>query len=128
MMFMKKTIVIVEDDADLREFLVHFLTQEGYDTHAVETGKKALDAVNNHKPHVVILDLSLPDMQGEQVCAALKKEHPQTIVIILTANDETHSVVNIFALGADDYITKPFNNTELLARIEARLRQPPPAE
>lgn len=116
-----QTILIVEDDVDLQNFLRDFFSQKGYDTIVTSSGKDAIRQAIKKPPALVILDLGLPDIHGELVCQQMKKAHPHVPVIILTANDDAQSVVGTFGKGADDYINKPFNNDELWARSSAKL-------
>jgi DNA-binding response OmpR family regulator len=115
-------ILIVEDDADLQTFLRGFFDEKGFATQVTHSGKEALSMAKKSPPSLVILDLGLPDMHGELVCQEMKKANPAVPIIILTANDDTQSVVGTFGKGADDYINKPFNNDELWARSSAKLK------
>lgn len=116
-------ILIVEDDADLREYLREFLTQHGYVVRVVDDGVKAIEMVEKLSPDLMILDMNLPTLKGDAVCREVKKMNPEVKVIILTANDTTNDLVKGFTLGADDYMKKPFDIDELLARIKSRLKQ-----
>jgi DNA-binding response OmpR family regulator len=117
----RQSILIVEDDNDLQHFLQDFFNEKGFVTGITHSGKQAIKLAKKSPPSLVILDLGLPDIHGELVCQQLKKNHPDVPVIILTANDDTESVVGTFGKGADDYINKPFNNDELWARAKAKL-------
>ncbi|HZZ98309.1 MAG TPA: response regulator transcription factor [Candidatus Saccharimonadia bacterium] len=119
---MLQTILIVEDDHDLLRSLDHILTEEGYVVTTASEGSKALSITKKIKPDLVMLDVGLPDISGESVCKDIKSFDPQTPVILLTGNDKSEDVVRGLNLGADDYITKPFQPDELLARIKATLR------
>jgi DNA-binding response OmpR family regulator len=119
---MLKKILFVEDDETMRTYLKKYLEENGYRVHLAPTAVAALEFVKNDDPDLVILDLGLPDMSGESVCEQLRKRNPQLPIIILTARGEAADVVKGLNLGADDYIAKPFNAEELLARIKARLR------
>lgn len=120
---MNSTILIVEDNPDLKEFLKEILSEYHYTVYAVDSGTQALKKIEKIEPNLVILDLGLPDIDGETVCDRIKKVYPNTPVIILTASDKTKDVVTSFEKGADDYINKPFVNEELIARVKARLRK-----
>lgn len=120
---MPSKILVVEDDLDLQEGLKTILSENGYLVEAVAQGAKALRQVERSLPNLVILDLGLPDISGETVCRELKKSYPQLPIIILTAKGTTDDIVRGLNLGADDYIPKPFEGEELLARMKARLRQ-----
>lgn len=115
-------ILVAEDDATIREGIQTFLTENNYIVDAVEDGAAALDVVRRRLPDLVILDLGLPKITGESVCQEIKKQFPDLPVIILTAKNQTADVVSGFKLGADDYIGKPFELEELMARISVRLK------
>lgn len=115
-------ILIAEDDVTIREGIQSFLTENNYMVDAVEDGAAALEAVRRRVPDLVILDLGLPKISGESVCQEIKKQHPDLPVIILTAKNQTSDIVSGFKLGADDYMSKPFELDELMARITARLK------
>lgn len=120
---MVKTILIVEDDTGLQKYLKELLLDNGYAVQIASDGIKALDLLKKSEPDLVVLDLGLPTMSGEAVCAEMRKEYPHIPVMILTAKDTTEDIVHGLNLGADDYMTKPFVADEFLARIKARLRQ-----
>jgi DNA-binding response OmpR family regulator len=115
-------ILVAEDDATIREGIQTFLSENNYIVDAVEDGAAALDAVRRRLPDLVILDLGLPKITGESVCQEIKKQFPDLPVIILTAKNQTSDIVSGFKLGADDYISKPFELDELIARINVRLK------
>jgi DNA-binding response OmpR family regulator len=119
---MVKQIVIVEDETDIRDMLTELLVSEGFRVNAASDGIEGLNLIAKSEPDLVILDLGLPKMSGESVCLELRKKYPQLPIIILTARDTSLDVIHGFQLGADDYIAKPFNMDELLARVKARLR------
>lgn len=119
---MLNTILIIEDDEGIRQFLKEVLLENRYSVRDASTGLKGLEITEKIQPDLVLLDLMLPDITGEEVCRKIKALLPGTSVIILTAKDTTSDVVHGLDLGADDYITKPFTSEELLARIKARLR------
>ncbi len=116
-------ILIVEDEEAIRAGLVDLLDIEGYETAVAVDGEEALDKVRQWKPHLVLLDLMLPKSSGFEVCRAIRKQHPEIFVLILTAKNEELSKIAGLEMGADDYITKPFSVSELLARIKTRLRR-----
>jgi two-component system OmpR family response regulator len=120
---MNSTILTVEDDKDFREYIKDLLTKNDYLVQTASKGSEALQLVDKINPNLVVLDLNLPDMEGESVCVEIKKKHPFTPVIMLTAKKATEDKVQGLNMGADDYITKPFAPEEFLARIKARLRQ-----
>lgn len=118
------TLIVIEDDADLLSYLQELLVSHRYVVYPVREGARALRLAEQINPSLVLLDLTLPDISGENLCVELKKMHPQMPVIMLTGKDGEQDIVKGLNLGADDYITKPFTTEELLARIRARLRQP----
>lgn len=119
---MNRTILIVEDDLSIQNFLRELLLDNGFSVQAAEDGITALTLIEKFSPDLVVLDLGLPKMSGETVCAEIRKRFPETPIIILTAKDTTADIVSGLNLGADDYMTKPFNADEFLARVKARLR------
>jgi DNA-binding response OmpR family regulator len=116
-------ILIVEDEESIRSGLLDLLEIEGYETAAVGDGEAALEKAAQWKPHLVLLDLMLPKSSGFEVCRHLRKHHPDIFVIMLTAKNEEMSKIAGLEMGADDYITKPFSVSELLARVKTRLRR-----
>lgn len=120
---MASSILIVEDDAGLQKYLKELLLDNGYAVQTANDGVAALNSIEKLEPDLVVLDLGLPNMTGEAVCLEIRKKHPDLPVIILTAKDSISDIVHGLNLGADDYMTKPFNADEFLARIKARLRQ-----
>lgn len=119
---MTKSILVIEDNDDLREYLKELLLDNGYSAQTAIDGIKALNLIKKSQPDLVILDLGLPNMSGETVCAEIRKKYPDVRILMLTARDKTSDIVTGLNLGADDYVTKPFKAEELLARIKARLR------
>ncbi len=122
------SILVIEDDNDIRQYLKDFLTENGYSVHTEEKGVGGLEYFKKNEPDLVLLDLGLPDIDGESVCAEIRKNYPQVPVIILTAKTSIEDKVKTLNIGADDYITKPFIADELLARIKARLRSIAPSD
>lgn len=120
---MAAVLLIVEDDLTLQKVISGFLKDEGYITQTASTGSDALAKLEKAQPSLVLLDLGLPDIQGETVLAKIREDYPGIPVIILTAKAETHEIAAGLNLGADDYLPKPFAAEELLARINARLRK-----
>ena len=119
---MAVSVLIVEDDQHIRELLQMYLEKEGYRVSTAADGGKGLQTFREEKPDLVLLDLMMPVMDGWAVCRAIRAEG-QTPVIMLTAKSETDDKVTGLRAGADDYITKPFEMKEVLARIEAVLRR-----
>ena len=120
---MSKSIVIVEDEKGIRQFLEEILTDHGFLVHSTDKGTEAISIAKQIKPDMMLLDLKLPDMSGEDVCRKVKEETPETTIIMLTAKDTDDNISEGLKIGADDYITKPFSEQVLLARIDARMRE-----
>src|SRR6059058_359515 len=119
---MKARVLVVDDDPALAEMLTIVLRGEGFDTAVVADGSRALPALREFKPDLLLLDLMLPGMDGIDVCRAIRAESGVPIVM-LTAKTDTVDVVLGLESGADDYVVKPFKPKELVARIRARLRR-----
>ncbi|MCU1629605.1 MAG: two component transcriptional regulator, winged helix family [Pseudonocardia sp.] len=119
---MKSRVLVVDDDPALAEMLTIVLRGEGFDTAVVGDGTRALPAVRDMRPDVVLLDLMLPGMNGIDVCRAIRAESGVPI-IMLTAKSDTVDIVLGLESGADDYVVKPFKPKELVARIRARVRR-----
>jgi two-component system OmpR family response regulator len=117
------SVLIVEDDLGVQKYLRELLLDNGYSVQTASDGIAALEMIKTSLPDLVILDLNLPNMRGETVCAEIRKNYPELRVIILTAKDSSADIVQGLNLGADDYMTKPFIAEEFLARIKARLRR-----
>ena len=126
----KETILVVDDEEDILELLDYNLSRHGYDVSRAASGEAALAAVRADAPHLVILDLMLPGMDGLEVCRILKKDERTAgvPVLMLTARGEEADIVTGLELGADDYVTKPFSPRVLLARVKAVLRRRAAAE
>ncbi len=120
---MNQVILVVEDDPDLQEYLRETLREHFFTVYTAQKGTEALKLIDKIQPDLVLLDLGLPDISGEAVCASIKKSTPNTPIIILTASDKSKDVVTSFDRGADDYIHKPFITEELIARIKSKLRK-----
>ena len=119
---MAVSVLIVEDDPNIRELLQLYLEKDGYAVTLASDGGQGLDKFRAIKPNLVLLDVMMPVMDGWAVCKAIRAEG-NTPVIMLTAKGETDDKVTGLKAGADDYVTKPFEMKELLARIEAVLRR-----
>ena len=115
-------VLLVEDDERISEPLIRVLRAELFDVVHVAAGRPALASVANAVPDLVLLDLTLPDIDGLDVCRKLRADHPDLPVIMLTARAEEMDVIVGLNAGADDYVAKPFRLAELVARIRARLR------
>ena len=123
---MTKTVLIVEDDQHIANLLEIYLKKEGYNVQTASDGGQGLQMYRALKPDLVLLDVMMPVMDGWAVCRAIRADS-QTPIIMLTAKSETSDKVQGLRAGADDYITKPFEMKEVLARIEAVLRRSAPA-
>jgi Raf kinase inhibitor-like YbhB/YbcL family protein len=119
-------ILVVDDDTALAEMIGIVLRTEGFEPFFCEDGSAALDAFHSSKPDLVLLDLMLPGIDGIEVCARIREESGVPI-IMLTAKSDTADVVKGLESGADDYVVKPFNPKELVARVRTRLRPTPDA-
>jgi DNA-binding response OmpR family regulator len=117
------TILVADDDADIRDLVAFKLEQAGYRVVAVADGVQALDAVRAELPDLAVLDLMMPGLSGLDVCAEIRRESASAHlpVIMLTARVQEQDVAMGFATGADDYVTKPFSPRELLSRVQAVL-------
>ncbi len=116
------TILLVEDDERISEPLLRVLGTEGFQTIHAATGAEGLDAVASGRPDLLLLDLTLPDLDGLDVCRKVREDQPELPIIMLTARAEEMDVIVGLGAGADDYVPKPFRLAELVARIRARLR------
>jgi len=116
-------VLLVEDDARVADFLVRGLRAEGYLVTPARSGREGLDFGRSHPFDLILLDLMLPDMSGLGVCQELRAKRIRTPILILSALDTTEDKIKALRLGADDYLTKPFDVDELLARIEALIRR-----
>jgi two-component system response regulator MprA len=116
-------VLVVDDDPELREFLLGELAMEGYACEAAASGQSALQALRGQSWDLVLLDWGLPDFSGVEVCERLRATGVTTPVLMLTAHDEVAERVRALDAGADDYLTKPFSIAELLARVRVQLRR-----
>jgi PAS domain S-box-containing protein len=115
-------ILIIEDDKGFRDFLKEVLTSQGYSIDAAEDGKKALSKVKSHKPDLILLDLTLPKIDGIELCKIFKNMDSSIPIIIITGRSDKQDTIAGLEAGADDYIAKPTHLAELLARINSQLR------
>jgi len=120
---MKTQILIVEDDADLIELLEYRLGQEGYDTMGFLSTKNVKRALSEEQVDLILMDRNLPGIEGSEFIAMMREKGMDIPVIYLSAKNSTENVIDGFRRGADDYVTKPFEMTELLLRIQAILRR-----
>jgi len=120
-----QTVLVVEDEASIASFVSLYLKNAGYDVRAVTTGSAALTQVAAEQPALIILDLMLPDIDGIEICRRVRKTSDVPI-LMLTARDEDVDKIIGLEVGADDYLTKPFNPRELVARVKSILRRAVP--
>lgn len=118
----KTQILIIEDDAEISRLTSMYLQVEGFDTHIVDDGNLAIDAIKDYKPDLVLLDLMLPGLDGAKICQQAR-DFFHGPIMILTACADDMSEVSLLKLGADDYLTKPIKPHIMVARIEALLRR-----
>jgi len=118
----KQKILIVDDDNNIAELISLYMTKECFDTRICNDGESALEAFAEYQPNIVLLDLMLPGMDGYQVCRGIRA-NSDTPVIMLSAKGEVFDKVLGLELGADDYMEKPFDSKELVARVKAVLRR-----
>lgn len=120
---MSNKILVVEDEADIRD-LIHFnLFKEKYNVELAEDGHTAFDTYQRFKPDLVLLDLMLPGKSGHEICREIKEHNSKCLVIMVTARGEEEDIIKGFEMGADDYISKPFSPKVLVARVKAVLRR-----
>ncbi|QGG55879.1 MULTISPECIES: response regulator transcription factor [Paenibacillus] len=117
-----KTILVVDDESKIRDVVVSYLKKDGFQTVEAETGSEAIRRVQNESIDFVILDLMLPDMEGEQVCQAIRQIHSVPI-LMLTAKVSENNRIKGLSMGADDYLIKPFDPREVVARVRAIMRR-----
>jgi two-component system response regulator RegX3 len=116
------SILVVEDELGIREPLVYLLKREGYDVLEATDGIQALDVFSSNKVDLILLDLMLPGLSGNEVCRAIRAESNVPIIMLTAKDTEIDKVVGL-EIGADDYVTKPYSTRELLARMKAVLRR-----
>lgn len=120
-----QTVLVVDDESDILEFLKYNLEKEGFIVATAENGKEAIDMAYKVKPQLIILDIMMPEMDGVEVCRQLRsdKVFDQTIISFLTARDEDYSQIAALDVGGDDYITKPIRPRLLISRVKALFRR-----
>jgi len=118
-------VLLVEDDQRIGPLVVAALRQDGHDVDWAQTGTAALDSAREQPVDLVLLDLGLPDVDGIEVCRLMRREQPDTVIIMLTARGEDMDVITGLEAGADDYVTKPFGMVVMQARVKAHLRRLP---
>lgn len=122
----KQKVLIVDDDNNIAELISLYLTKECYETMIVNDGESVMPAINTFQPNLILLDLMLPGIDGYQVCREVRAKY-STPIIMLSAKGEVFDKVLGLELGADDYMEKPFDSKELVARVKAVLRRYKPA-
>jgi two-component system OmpR family response regulator len=120
---MEPSLLIAEDDAPLRDVLVRSLRAEGFTARAVGSGRELLDQALSTPPAAFVIDIGLPDSDGRDVCQALRAHGISAPVLFLTARDALTDRLSGFTVGGDDYVTKPFDIEEVVARLQALLRR-----
>lgn len=115
-------ILVADDDPHISELISLYLTKEGYEVKTASDGKEALSLFNTFHPSLIVLDIMMPEMDGYEVCKQIRRSS-RTPIIMLTAKSDTFDKVLGLELGADDYMVKPFDNKELVARVKAVLRR-----
>ena len=120
---MARTVLVIEDEENLRDTIRHNLEREGFDVRTAADGEVGLEAALSYRPDVVMLDLMLPQLDGLEVCRALRRRSNVPILMLTAKGEEIDKVVGL-ELGADDYVTKPVGMRELMARVRALLRRP----
>jgi DNA-binding response OmpR family regulator len=121
-----QSVLVVEDEASIASFVALYLKNAGYDVATVGNGGDALTAVERNQPSLIVLDLMLPDIDGIEICRRIRQKSDVPI-LMLTARDEDVDKIIGLEVGADDYMTKPFNPRELVARVKSILRRTTPA-
>ena len=120
-----QTVLVVEDETSIASFVALYLKNAGYGIRTVGTGQEALDVLARERPDLIVLDLMLPDLDGLEVCKRVRQSSDVPI-LMLTARDEDVDKIIGLEVGADDYLTKPFNPRELVARVKSILRRSVP--
>ncbi len=118
----KEKILVVEDEAKILEVVTSLMEKQGYEVYQAEEGKQGLEIFNNNEISLIILDLMLPDISGEEICMKIR-EKSRVPIIMLTAKIDEANLLRGLDIGADDYITKPFSLMELVARVKVILRR-----
>jgi two-component system response regulator RegX3 len=116
-------VLVVEDELSIRQGLCDVLTFRGYRVEAVGDGRAALEQVSRQSFDLILLDVMLPEQDGFSVCAAIRAERREVIIVMLTAKGSEEDILRGFEVGADDYVTKPFSVRQFLARVQALLKR-----
>src|ERR671916_1042798 len=120
-----QTVLVVEDEASIASFVAMYLRNAGYDVQVAPNGRDALAKAESASPSLIVLDLMLPDIDGIEVCRRVR-QRSDVPILMLTARDEDVDKIVGLEVGADDYLTKPFNPRELVARVKSILRRATP--
>lgn len=120
---MKIKVLVVEDESSIRKFIALNLNRAGFEVMEAASSEEALEIINEFNPNVAILDVMLPGIDGFTLCSYLRNKSSYMVIIMLTAKGQDIDKINGLELGADDYMVKPFNPMELIARINANLRK-----
>jgi two-component system response regulator VanR len=118
----KETILIVDDEKEIRDLIQIYLKNEGYNTLKAENGLEALEILKNNQVHLIILDIMMPKMDGIQACMKVREENNVPIIMLSAKSEDMDKILGL-TTGADDYLTKPFNPLELVARVKSQLRR-----
>lgn len=118
-------ILVVDDEPDILEFLRYNLLKEGYEVFTAGNGEEGLQQALENRPHLIVLDIMMPQMDGVELCRALRnnRDFDQTLIVFLTAREEDYSQIAALDVGGDDYITKPIRPRVFISRIKALLRR-----
>jgi DNA-binding response OmpR family regulator len=119
---MKTTVLVVDDDQDIRNLLELYIKNEGYEVLHASNGQEAVRVIENQRIDLVLLDIMMPQMDGLETCIAIRQNY-QMPIIMLTANANDLQVIQGLSMGADDYVTKPFQPLQVMARVKAQLRR-----
>ncbi|MEB2301720.1 response regulator transcription factor [Lysinibacillus xylanilyticus] len=118
----KETILIVDDEKEIRNLIAIYLKNEGYDILEASNGEEGLSLLKKHKVHLIVLDIMMPNVDGIEMCMKVREIAEMPIIMLSAKSQDMDKIVGL-SLGADDYVTKPFNPLELIARIKSQLRR-----
>ncbi|MGE7688957.1 response regulator transcription factor [Lysinibacillus sp. NPDC097214] len=118
----KETILIVDDEKEIRNLIAIYLKNEGYDVLEASDGEEGLSLLKKHKVHLIVLDIMMPNVDGIEMCMKVREIAEMPIIMLSAKSQDMDKIVGL-SLGADDYVTKPFNPLELIARIKSQLRR-----
>src|SRR3954471_3139042 len=121
-------VLVVDDEPNIADVVTMALRYQGFDVQSAGTGRDAIAAVSSFRPHLIVLDVMLPDMEGFEVAKRLGAQQARVPIIFLTARDATDDKIRGLSIGGDDYVTKPFSLEELVARVRSILRRAGVAE